>query len=212
MTTGGDDMVLEMIAIKSTLVFLPMVGVNALETYHLYALQQAAGPQRTMASDGTLLGQFVILVTTIATLLYQIFVRHAEWKEKERQRKWDLEDRAAAREKIAEAQVAVHEKLDHTTRTVVREHLQLRQAIDENTNITTQAAAKASVAAAKAAATDQRISELRRIFEGDAAEQLDRIDTNTEETVERLRSSEEGTQNDSSSGGRKPNGKSNDKK
>jgi exoribonuclease II len=191
---------------KSLYLFVPMLGVNLLELRHLYALQQAPAAERSvnLSGDGTLWAQIVIFLTTVLTLIYQVYVRHADWKEKQRQREWDVEDRRLAREearaRAEEAARSVKHELDQQTRTVVKEHRELRAAIDENTTIT-------AAAALKAASAEQRIADLRAMFEGDASETLGRIEENTEETVDRLRSSEEkGAKDDASPGSNKRNG------
>lgn len=149
--------------VKPYLLFAPMFAVNALETYHLYAIQQAGNAAERMKGDGTLWAQAVILLTTLATLGYQVYTRHMDAKDKLRQREWDLEDRRLAREEaIARGEVAKHE-----VKEVVRdEAAKVTTAVEVNTKITADAAAAADAAAIRAGAAEARLQEVVAMFEG----------------------------------------------
>ena len=100
---------------------------------------------------GTMIGQIIIFLTTVAGFLFNIYREN-------RNRRWDLEDRAQARQQTATAAVAVKQELETQTRVVNEAHRDLRQAIDDNTALT-------AAVADKALAADKRLMEICEQFE-----------------------------------------------
>src|SRR5688572_11512617 len=75
------------LSMKSLIIaFVPMIG---LMTTTLYAQVEVEEPFRL----GTVLGQLVLLLTTIAGFVYTVYREN-------RNRRWDLEDRKRAREEL----------------------------------------------------------------------------------------------------------------
>lgn len=150
------------VLVKSA-ILIPVIGVNFLELASMTVFAQTHA-EPPAGGYGSILGQALILLTTIATFVYNLY------REK-RQRKWDLEDRRLAREEQA------------------RRTTEVKDAITENTNVTVAAAVQADAA-------NRKIAELRRLFEGEAADTLEAIDEKTTETVERLRNAQKGVRKD----------------
>jgi hypothetical protein len=175
-------------------ILLPMVLVNVLEiasqaaqqTYDhaTQVAQQLAAQQAAQAqSDGpsaitlTLIGQTVILLTTLAGFAYNIYREN-------RNRRWDLEDRKVERKKAADQLTNVSHQVNEVDQTVQRvrgDHNIIVRKID-------RAAEIAAEAAAGNHALESRIAELSKMFEATDAPGplLARVDANTQKTVEIL--------------------------
>ena len=123
---------------------VPLVAANFVGVLQA----QAEGAE---ALPGTMIGQVIIFLTTVAGFLFNIYREN-------RNRRWDLEDRAQARQQTATAAVAVKQELETQTRVVNEAHRDLRQAIDDNTALT-------AAVADKALAADQRLAEICAQFE-----------------------------------------------
>jgi hypothetical protein len=105
---------------------VPMVLANAVGVVQA----QADGAE---AIPGTMIGQIIIFLTTVAGFLFNIYREN-------RNRRWDLEDRARAREETMHrttiAAVEVKRELDKQSRVVGQVHQELKQAIEDNTALT----------------------------------------------------------------------------
>jgi predicted phage tail protein len=105
---------------------VPMVLANAVGVVQA----QADGAE---AIPGTMIGQIIIFLTTVAGFLFNIYREN-------RNRRWDLEDRARAREETMHrtnvAAVEVKKELDKQSRVVGQVHRELKQAIEDNTALT----------------------------------------------------------------------------
>lgn len=152
-----------------SLSLIPVIAVNGLGL-----VEQVNTPPFSAATSHdspvvwvTLIGQAVIFLTTIAGFLYNI---HRE----NRQRRWDLEDREYARQKIhqkvevkaAEVKEEVRQEIGaHAVQSAAQAQAVADQVIGkiaENTAITTAAAA-AAVDAKRT--TETRIKELTDMFQ-----------------------------------------------
>lgn len=157
-----------------------LVATNGLGLVTMFA--QSAEVRRTGGWDPTIMGQVLILLTTLLGFAYTIY-------RESRNRRWDLEDRERARHDFTRRVESVKaEQRTHgtiNTRAIVAK-------IDENTAVNAEAIAAANQ-------HNQKIADLTKLFlEGQdppdvletmhhAADTLHRVDDNTKETVQRLR-------------------------
>jgi hypothetical protein len=107
---------------------LPLVMANAVGV-----VQAQAEGGIAESLPGTLVGQIIIFLTTVAGFLFNVYREN-------RNRRWDLEDRARAREETMHrtnvAAVEVKKELDKQSRVVGQVHRELKQAIEDNTALT----------------------------------------------------------------------------
>lgn len=127
---------------------VPLVAVN------FVGVLQAQG-EGSDAIPGTMVGQIIIFLTTVAGFLFNIYREN-------RNRRWDLEDRARAREETMRhttiAAVEVKKELDKQTRVVGQAHRELKQAIEENTALT-------AAVVDKTVSAEERLAEICAKFE-----------------------------------------------
>jgi hypothetical protein len=137
-----------MVRLMKPLCIAPLVAAN------FVGLVQAQG-EGAEALPGTMIGQIIIFLTTVAGFLFNVYREN-------RNRRWDLEDRARAREEAMKqtttAAVEVKRELDKQTRVVGQVHRDLKEAIAENTAIT-------AAVADKTLSADQRLAEICAKFE-----------------------------------------------
>ena len=129
---------------------LPMVLANAVGVVQ-------AQSDHDYAIPGTMIGQVIIFLTTVAGFVFTIYREN-------RNRRWDLEDRARAREETIRhttiAAVEVKRELDKQTRVVGQAHQELKQAIEDNTALT-------AAIADKTITSEERLAEICARFERD---------------------------------------------
>jgi seryl-tRNA synthetase len=106
-------------------IWLPMMAASS-----FVLLQEVQVP--LTATDYTVpavIGQIIILLTTIAGFLYTIYREN-------RNRRWDLQDRELARKELSQK---LENQQEQVAAKVVVDHKKLIDKIDENTKITTDA-------------------------------------------------------------------------
>jgi hypothetical protein len=88
------------------------------------------------SEPGTLIVQIVIFLTTLAGFGYQILMRRMDAKKEERNRQWDLEDRARARDELARNVTRQAIAVSREQQVIASD---IKQMIAENTEVSVKA-------------------------------------------------------------------------
>lgn len=146
------------------LAFLVIFGCFAVSVYA--AVQAAQAPADPSLGTPTASNQFTILVTTIAGFASLLATHIFQFYRENRNRNWDLQDRAAAREEMRKH---AEEQRVETIKTAIelarvsninREHL--LGAIEKNSQLTSEAGEKAQAAYTSANNFNSKLEALHR--------------------------------------------------
>lgn len=127
------------------------------------AAAMAGGNGSSVPSAST---QFAILITTIAGMVSMLATQFFSMYRENRNRKWDLQDRAAARAEQRETHRTLRLETMQSATELARVSMinsgHLLGAIKENTQITTEGASKADAAFSEANNFNVKLEALRR--------------------------------------------------
>lgn len=126
--------------------------------------------------------QWVTLITVLAGFLFQLYREN-------RQRKWDVEDRARIAAIVTNEAKDVAKKVVDSAAEASAERTRLRAAVDENTDISTKAFHEANTVNQKLEALGLAHNELQR-REQDSAEHSELIVETVVDTQERVKAIE----------------------
>lgn len=172
----------------------------------MFALAVASASQ-DQSGEATASNQTTILITTIVGFLSLLATQgFTMWRERqaekarERQREWDLQDRASAREELRRRAEETKDEVRRSSeaqrmetiatavqlaRAAKRQNAELTDKLDRNTELTQMVGAKADAAYEVGNNFSQRLKELRDELSGKRA-QIDHIEQVSEDTNEKV--------------------------